>query len=55
MHTAIENLLKENITLVIDDFHYIDESNKSKILKSIKGSVFRGLKVILLSTPNRAF
>jgi hypothetical protein len=52
---AIDVLVKRSICLVIDDFHYVDEDIRSSIIKSIKGAIFRGLKVILLSTPHRAF
>lgn len=55
MHAALEALLSESIFLVIDDFHHIPEQARADIVKSIKGAVFRGLKVVLLSTPHRAF
>ncbi|WP_442577708.1 hypothetical protein ACSBOB_19290 [Mesorhizobium sp. ASY16-5R] len=55
MHQAIEALLDKRIILVIDDFHYIDDEVRISIIRSLKGAVYRGLKVILLSTPHRAF
>lgn len=55
MHAALEALLEESVFLVIDDFHHIPEAARSDIVRSIKGAVFRGLKVVLLSTPHRAF
>lgn len=55
MHSALEALLQSSIFLVIDDFHHIPEAARADIVKSIKGAVFRGLKVVLLSTPHRAF
>ncbi len=55
MYSAIEALLKSGIVLVIDDFHYISEGIRADLIKSLKGAIFRGLKVVLLSTPNRAF
>ncbi|WP_155888768.1 hypothetical protein [Inquilinus limosus] len=54
-HQATEYLVKHKICLVVDDFHYIPEESRSSFIRSLKGSVFRGLKTILLSTPHRAF
>lgn len=55
MHQAIDTLVGNNIALVIDDFHYIDEKTRADVIKSLKGAIFKGLKVVLLSTPHRAF
>lgn len=55
MHTALEHLVKNDICLVIDDFHYIPEEARADIIRTLKGAVFNGLRVILLSTPHRAF
>ena len=52
---ATAALLENEITLVIDDFHYIDEKVREALVKGLKGLLFRGLKVVVLSTPNRAF
>jgi hypothetical protein len=40
---------------VVDDFHYVDKSHRMTLMRNIKGSVFNGLKVILLSVTHRAF
>jgi hypothetical protein len=55
MSQAIDVMVKRSICLVIDDFHYVDDGIRSSFIKSIKGAIFRGLKVVLLSTPHRAF
>lgn len=52
---AIDHLLQNRIALIIDDFHYLNEDVRAETIKSLKGAVFRGLKVVLLSTPHRAF
>lgn len=52
---AIEHLLSNKIALIIDDFHYLPDEIRAEVIKSLKGAVFSGLKVILLSTPHRAF
>jgi hypothetical protein len=55
MSSAISALTTGRIMLVIDDFHYIDESTRTIIMRNIKGAVFSGLKVILLSVSHRVF
>lgn len=52
---ALEHLLANQITLIIDDFHYLADDVRVDVIKTLKGAVFRGLKVVLLSTPYRAF
>jgi hypothetical protein len=55
MQTALDHLKRHGICLVIDDFHYIPESDRASLIRTLKGAVFGGLKVVLLSTPHRAF
>lgn len=55
MQQAIDVLVDRNICLVIDDFHYIEPASRASLVRSLKGAVFRGLKVVVLSTPHRAF
>ena len=55
MSSAIDAMLDKGVVLAIDDFHYIPDVVRTGIIHSLKGPVFRGLKVILLSTPHRAF
>ena len=55
MQSAIDYLTANKVILVIDDFHYLNDDTKRSVIQSLKGAVFRGLKVILLSTPHRAF
>ena len=55
MSTAIRHLTTRQIVLVIDDFHYLQEAARLDFLRNIKGSVFNGLKVLLLSVTHRAF
>ena len=55
MQVAIDAMLNESICLVIDDFHYLPEDVRASVIRSLKGPVFRGLKVVLLSPPHRAF
>jgi hypothetical protein len=53
--SAITRMTQEKIMLVIDDFHYIAEGPRTELMRNVKGAVFNGLKVILLSVTHRVF
>jgi Bacterial TniB protein len=53
--SAITLMTQEKIMLVIDDFHYIPEESRTELMRNVKGAVFNGLKVILLSVTHRVF
>ncbi|MDP9055215.1 MAG: TniB family NTP-binding protein [Acidobacteriota bacterium] len=53
--SAITYLTQNRIMLVIDDFHYIAEECRAELMRNVKGAVFNGLKVILLSVTHRVF
>jgi hypothetical protein len=55
MATTIRHLIEHGIVLVVDDFHYLPEEARLQFLRNIKGAVFNGLKVLLLSVTHRAF
>jgi hypothetical protein len=55
MATVIRHLIERNVILVVDDFHHIPEGPRLVFLRNIKGAVFNGLKVLLLSVTHRAF
>lgn len=52
---ALAIMTEERIVLVIDDFHYIPSDVRTDIVRNLKGAVFNGLKIILLSVSHRAF
>lgn len=52
---AINQLLEQMRPLVVDDFHYIDQSVQQAIIRSLKEPIFEGLPVILITVPHRAF
>lgn len=52
---ALDYMTKKNIILVIDDFHYLAPEHRIEIMRNIKGAVFNGLKVLLLSVTHRVF
>jgi hypothetical protein len=55
MSTAMRHLIEGSVILVVDDFHYLPEGTRLEFLRNIKGAVFNGLKVLLLSVTHRAF
>ncbi|MBO5354121.1 MAG: ATP-binding protein [Lachnospiraceae bacterium] len=50
----IEYYKKENLVLVIDDFHYAPEEKRILIAQQLKDSIRRGFKAIVISLPHRA-
>lgn len=55
MASAIRHLMENNIALIIDDFHYIEDAARQEVLRNVKGSVFGGLHLVLLSVAHRTF
>jgi len=55
MSRALEYMTNERIILVVDDFHYIPSDVRTDIMRNVKGAVFNGLKVLLLSVTHRVF
>lgn len=55
MDDALREMVDRRIILVIDDFHYIKNECRVEIVRNIKGAVFQGLKVVLLSVAHRTF
>lgn len=52
---VLDELQRSSISLLVDDFHYIEKDTQKKIIQALKGAVFKGLAVILLAVPHRAF
>ncbi|HEV2550341.1 MAG TPA: AAA family ATPase [Stellaceae bacterium] len=55
MASAIRSLRENEIILVIDDFHYLPPDSRTEFLRNVKGPVFNGLGIILLSVTHRQF
>ena len=53
--TAINSLIDKGITLIIDDFHYINKEVQKSIIRSLKQPIFKRLRVIILAVPHRAY
>jgi hypothetical protein len=52
---ALDTLVEDKIILVVDDFHYMTPETRTAFMRNVKGAVFNGLKVLLLSVTHRAF
>jgi hypothetical protein len=52
---ALDRLIKDKITLMVDDFHYVEHDTQKAIIRAVKGAVFKGLRVVFLAVPHRAF
>lgn len=55
MASAMKHLLDNDIALIIDDFHYMAEADRKEFVRNVKGGVFNGLHVVLLSVAHRTF
>lgn len=55
MRSALNALVQNKVMLVIDDFHYLGDDERRDVMRNVKGAVFNGLKVILLSVSHRVF
>jgi len=55
MTSAIAAMLADKIVMVIDDFHYLGTEARREVMRNVKGAVFGGFKVVLLSVTHRAF
>jgi hypothetical protein len=53
MASAIRHLREHGVALVVDDFHYLSTATRTTFLCNIKGPVFDGLKLVLLSVTHR--
>lgn len=52
---VLDALEGNNVSLLVDDFHYINKDVQRAVIQALKGAVFKGLSVILLAVPHRAF
>lgn len=52
---SLDALLAGGVSLLVDDFHYIPDDVQKSVIRSLKSGVFKGLSVILLAVPHRAF
>ena len=52
---CIKAALEKKITIVVDDFHFVDQPIQKSIVNSIKSAIFDGLDVVVIAVPHRAF
>jgi len=50
----IDYYKKENLVLVIDDFHYAPDLTRVAIARQLKDAIRRGFKAVVVSLPHRA-
>jgi len=55
MASAVRSLLEHKTILVIDDFHYLSPEARTEFLRNVKGPIFNGLGLVLLSVTHRQF
>lgn len=55
LNVAAAELRKGDVTLIVDDFHYLDPKVQLAIVRALKDLVFDGVAVIFASVPHRAF
>lgn len=53
--SAINALRDRGLTLVIEDFHYLESDVQRGVLRSLKNAVADGLRVVILAVPHRSF
>lgn len=53
LSVMLEALRKSERTLIVDDFHFIPRELQKEIVRSLKGPLFDGLKVVTISTSHR--
>lgn len=51
--TAVDALLSHQKVLVVDDFHYLEPTLQSELIRALKPAVFEGLQVVLILIPHR--
>lgn len=53
---GVLNVAKQNnVCLVVDDFHYMPPDVQKTVVRAVKSEVFKGLDVVLIAVPHRAF
>jgi hypothetical protein len=50
---TIDAILERGIPLLLDDFHYVDPKLQKPICQQMKNAAARGLRFIVLNTPQR--
>ncbi|MBA4491408.1 hypothetical protein [Paracoccus sp. S1E-3] len=51
----LEYMRLSDLTLVVDDFHYMNTDLQRDVIRTLKSEVFDGLTAVLIAVPHRAF
>jgi hypothetical protein len=52
---ALRGLRKQNLPLVIDDFHYLPRALQGSIVRALKPLVFDGVPIAIIAIPHRRY
>ncbi|MFC5553702.1 GspE family protein [Methylobacterium iners] len=52
---TLKKLIADEVSLVIDNFHFVHKEVQAHIVNSLKSSIFDGLNIIIIAVPHRAF
>jgi hypothetical protein len=52
---ALHGLAREQVPLVIDDFHYLSRDLQSSLVRALKQPIFDGLPVAIIAIPHRRY
>ncbi len=53
--SILKYMIKNNLALVVDDFHYMPTDIQKEVVRALKSAIFDGLTAILIAVPHRAF
>ncbi|MEO1314297.1 MAG: hypothetical protein AAFV27_10525, partial [Pseudomonadota bacterium] len=53
--SILSYIIENDLSLVVDDFHYMPVEVQREVVRSLKSEVFDGLTAILIAVPHRAF
>lgn len=52
---AIEAMKAYQSILVVDDFHYLPRDLQGKVVRSLKGEIFKGFPAVVIAIPHRRY
>lgn len=52
---AINAMSAANAILVVDDFHYLPRELQGRVVRSLKGEIFKGFPAIFIAIPHRRY
>jgi hypothetical protein len=52
---ALDAMNAANAILVVDDFHYLNRDLQGRIVRSLKGEIFKGFPAVAIAIPHRRY